>query len=145
MRILLDTHILVHAHNASSHHQSTASEILSKALESKIQACILPQILYEFYAVVTNPRRVDQPLSPDEAIAICEDFWLCKEIDVIEPQTSTTSLVFSLTRENHLSGARIFDCIIAATAKEQGIKDIYTENVSDFEIYDFLNVINPFE
>jgi len=42
-----------------------------------------------------------------------------------------------------LSGGKVFDCVLAVTAKENGVEKIYTENVEDFEFYDFLKVSNP--
>jgi predicted nucleic acid-binding protein len=42
-----------------------------------------------------------------------------------------------------LSGGGIFDCILAVTAKENGIKEIYTENLEDFKFYNFLKASNP--
>ncbi len=145
MKTLLDTNIIVHAHNLSSPHQLRASKIIQDALHSKLDACITPQILYEFFAVVTNRRRVDQPLSITEALNICEDLWLSPEIKVIEAHSSTTSTVFSLTKQYEIRGAQIFDCVIAATAHEHGIKRVLTENIKDFRIFDFLEVINPFQ
>ena len=63
MRILLDTNILVHAYNKSSPHQKNASGVIKKAMQSEIEAYLAPQILYEFFAIVTNPKRVEHPMS----------------------------------------------------------------------------------
>jgi predicted nucleic acid-binding protein len=51
--------------------------------------------------------------------------------------------VFKLVRRLNLSGGKVFDCVLAVTAKENGVEKIYTENVEDFEFYDFLKVSNP--
>ncbi|MBD3405218.1 MAG: PIN domain-containing protein [Candidatus Lokiarchaeota archaeon] len=144
MKILIDTNILVHAHNASSPHQEKASHLIIQAMESKTQPILLPQNLYEFFAVVTNPRRIENPLSVEEAISICEDFWFSEKMIIIEPTTTTTLMVFSLIEEYKIKKARIFDCVIAATALEFGIGTIYTENTRDFEDFSFLEIINPF-
>ncbi|MFQ6074813.1 MAG: type II toxin-antitoxin system VapC family toxin [Candidatus Bathyarchaeia archaeon] len=73
MKILLDTNILVHSHNKASPHQKRASVVIRKAMQGEIEAYIAPQILYEFLAVVTDPKRVEHPLSSDEAVDICLD------------------------------------------------------------------------
>lgn len=39
--------------------------------------------------------------------------------------------------------AEIFDCLLAVTAKENGVGMIYTENVDHFRAYGFLKVENP--
>jgi predicted nucleic acid-binding protein len=54
MKILLDTNILVHAHNRASQFHRKAADIIKKALQGEIEAYITPQILYEFFAVVTT-------------------------------------------------------------------------------------------
>jgi len=46
---------------------------LEGLLQGEIEACITPQILHEFFAVVTNQKKVEYPLSCDEAFDICLD------------------------------------------------------------------------
>jgi predicted nucleic acid-binding protein len=50
----------------------------------------------------------------------------------------TSYKVFKLVRRLNLSGGKVFDCVLAVTAKENGVEKIYTENVGDSEFYDFL-------
>jgi len=143
MKILLDTNILVHSHNKGSKYQKRASDVVRRAMRGEIEACIAPQILYEFFAVVTNPNRVERPLSFDEAVEICLDLWECREIEKVNPTTMTPKKVFEVVKERKLFGSRIFDCVLAVTAQENGVEMIYTENVEDFEGYSFLKVLNP--
>ena len=110
---------------------------------AKLRFALPPQILYEFFAVVTNPRRVEHPLSADEAADICLDLWECREIGKASPTATTPMKVFKLVRRLNLSGGKVFDCVLAVTAKENGVEKIYTENVGDFEFYDFLKASNP--
>jgi predicted nucleic acid-binding protein len=145
MKILLDTNILVHAYNKSSPNQKQASKILKQALNDEINAYLTSQVIYEFYAVVTNPKRVECPMSIDEAADLCADLWGCREIEKVVPTQKTPHEVFKLTKELKLSKGGIFDCIIAITAKENNIDLIYSENINDFKSYDFIKVINPLE
>jgi predicted nucleic acid-binding protein len=144
MKILLDTNILVHAYNKSSPNQKQASKIVKQALKGEIDACLHSQVIYEFFAVITNPKRVECPMDLDEAADLCLDLWECREIAKVTPTSLTPIEVFILVKELRLAKGRIFDCIIAVTSKENRIDAIYTENVSDFENYSFLKVINPF-
>ncbi len=143
MKILLDTNILVHAFNMASPKHQKAKRIVKRALQSKIKAYLTPQILYEFFSVITNPRQVEQPLSSVEAARICEDLQICHQIKTISPGNGTVSLVFSLVKQHGFTGAKIFDCIIAAVAKESEVDCIYTENISDFKVFGFLKIVNP--
>lgn len=143
MKILLDTNILVHSHNRASPYQKRASNVIRKAMHGEIEAYIAPQILYEFFAVVTNPKKVEYPLSSDEALDICLDFWECREIEKANPTSKAPREVFKLAKESKLSKGEIFDCLLAVTAKESGMEMIYTENIDHFKAYGFLKALNP--
>jgi predicted nucleic acid-binding protein len=144
MKILLDTNILVHAYNKSSPHQQEAANIVRKAMQGETKACLTPQVLYELFAVVTNPKRVEKPLSTQETTELCIDLWECNEIEKVIPSGISPIEVFKLAKTLKLSKAEIFDCMLAVTAKENNVETIYTENVADFKGYAFLKVINPF-
>jgi predicted nucleic acid-binding protein len=83
MKILLDTNILVHAYNQSSPNQKLASKILKKALKGEIEAYLSSQVLYEFFAVVADPERVESPMKLAEAADLCLDLWECREIEKV--------------------------------------------------------------
>lgn len=144
MMTLLDTNILVHAHNQTSPRQAQASRIVADAVRMKIRTCITPQILYEFFAVITSPHRVEHPLDPADAASLCDDLYVCRQISKIFPSANTPSRVFDIARQLRLVGSQIFDCAIALTAQENGVNRIYTENTTDFQRYDFLTAVNPF-
>ena len=143
MRILLDTNILVHAYNKSSPYQKSASRVIKKAMQSEIEAYLAPQVLYEFFAIVTNPKRVEHPMSLDEAADLCTDLWECREIEKVDPTPLAPKEVFKLVKELKLSKGRVFDCVLAITAKENKLEAIYTENVDDFKNYGFIKAVNP--
>ena len=143
MKILLDTNILVHSYNKASRHQKKAAEVIKKAMRGEIEAYIAPQILYEFFAVVTSPKRVEHPLLYDEAADLCLDLWECREIEKISPTLTTPKKVFELVKKFRLSKGKIFDCVLAVTAEENGVEMIYTENIDDFRAYNFFKVLNP--
>jgi Predicted nucleic acid-binding protein, contains PIN domain len=143
MKILLDTNILVHAYNKSSPNQIEAAGIIRKAMQGEIEACLTPQVLYELFAVVTDPKRVEKPLSSKEAADLCIDLWECNEIEKLNPSGVAPAEVFKLTKTLQLSRAKIFDCALAVAAKENGVEAIYTENIEDFKGYSFVKALNP--
>jgi uncharacterized protein len=144
MKTLLDTNILVHAYNKSSPHQEQASKILKQAMQGEIHAYLSPQVLYEFFAVVTSAKRVEHPISSTEAANLCLDLWECIEIEKLNPSARAPFEVFKFVQELNLSKAEIFDCVLAVTAKENSIDSIFTENTADFKPYKFIKVVNPF-
>lgn len=114
-------------------------------MTGEIEAVITPQILYEFYSVVTNPRRIEPPLSLEIAVEICRTMHESPELAKILPSLNTPREALRLVEEHRIEGAGIFDCVLAATAKENGVESVYTQNLEDFERYDFLRVENPLE
>jgi predicted nucleic acid-binding protein len=143
MKILFDTNILVHAYNKSSPHQQKAAKIVKEAMNGKTQACLTSQVLYEMFAVITNPKRVEKPLQPSEAADLCLDLWECSEIEKLTQSEITPLETFKFVKILKLRKAEIFDCALAVTAKENNVETIYTENIADFKRYEFLKVINP--
>ena len=143
MRTLLDTNILVHAYNSESPVHRAAREVLRDALTGNLEAVITPQVLYEFYAVSTDPRRVSSPLEPQVAAAICRDLALSPEMEKIHTSEASTEEALSLAEAHGLRGPDVFDCVLAATAKQGGVRRIYTENVADFARFGFLEAVNP--
>ena len=144
MRILLDSNVLVYAYDRLSVNHVEAKSLVDKALSKELEVCLCPQVLWEFFAVITNPRRASSPMGVGDASDLCLDLWECSEVEKITPSSSVCSMVFQLAKERNLSAAEIFDCVLAATAKENGVDCIYTENVRDFRSYGFLKVMNPF-
>jgi predicted nucleic acid-binding protein len=114
-------------------------------MTGKLDACLTAQVIYEFFAVITNPKRVESPMKLSEAVNVCLDFWECREIEKINPASNAVMDVLRLTKEMKVTKGKIFDCAMAVTAKDDKVECIYTENVDDFKKYNFLNVVNPFK
>ncbi len=69
--VLLDSNILIYAEQAEEAHHATAKSLRDRALTGEFKACISPQVLSEFFAIVTNPRRVNAPLTAERALENC--------------------------------------------------------------------------
>lgn len=143
MKILLDSNILVYAYDSLSTKHKQAKNVMDKAFNGEINAYLSPQVLYEFFAVVTNPKKAASPMTPDDAAELCLDLWECSEIEKVSPTASVTSKVFGFVKKKKLSSAKIFDSVLALTAIENKIDIIYTENVRDFQDYDSIKVVDP--
>ena len=126
----------------SANHKQ-AKSIMGKAFGGEIDACLCPQVLYEFFAVVTNPKKAASPMTSDDAAELCLDLWECCEIEKVNPTASVTSKVFEFVKKKKVSGVKIFDCILAVTAVENKVDLIYTENVRDFKDYVSVKAVNP--
>ena len=69
---LLDSNVLVYADQELSPFHVRARTLRDRGARGEIPVCVCPQVLLEFFAVVTNPKRVTQPLPPEEASKILE-------------------------------------------------------------------------
>ena len=91
--ILLDTNILVYAHNSSSELYEKAKEIRENSIAGKLKSVVSQQNLLEFYSVTTNPRKFKTPLTPIEAINIIKEYQFGGSLKFILPNIET-SLTF---------------------------------------------------
>ena len=74
---LIDTNVLVHSFYNEQPQYPAAVRLRDSAQEDEAALCIAPQTVAEFYAVVTNPRRVSAPFASAEALAKSTSSWPC--------------------------------------------------------------------
>jgi len=141
--ILLDTNILVHASGAQSPRHEKAKELRDRAAAGQFEGCIAAQILTEFYAVVTDPRRFQPALTPSQAQREVRTY-LSSPLKLIVPKETTVTRMLNLLGSRPVRSGRIFDVFLAATMLDNGVQRIYTENVDDFKGIAAIDAINPF-
>jgi predicted nucleic acid-binding protein len=67
---LLDTNILVYSVLSGSEKHIAARRLLEQANVAGAGLCVCSQVLAEFFAVVTDPRRVSNSREPEEALGV---------------------------------------------------------------------------
>jgi toxin-antitoxin system PIN domain toxin len=140
---LLDTNILVYAlYQSSPHHQSSRA-LLDQAKQPGVGFCLAPQNLAEFYAIVTNPRRVTQPKSVDEALAAIADILALPGISLLPNPADLVARWTQLVRLHAVTGAKVFDAQLVAVMVSNGVQKIYTFNVADFLLFSGIQVVTP--
>ena len=142
--MLLDTNILVYARNSGSPFFKKAKEVVDKAIKGELEACISLQNLIEFYAVVTNPKRVQNPLTPQEAKKDVEEYLSYSNIKKLSVKESTVRLAMELAEKYSISKQHIYDTQLVATMMENGVKKIFTVNTNDFSVFSEIEAKNPF-
>jgi predicted nucleic acid-binding protein len=141
-RVFLDTNILVYAINVDSASHLSAAGLIKEISAGTLKTCISPQVLCEFYATVTNPRKFQHPLSPPEATEIITGY-LESNIALLYLKNNTIKLTLEMAVRYQISGPEIFDAQIVATMLENGVAMIYTANLSDFKKYSEITAVNP--
>jgi predicted nucleic acid-binding protein len=134
-RALLDTNVLVHAaYEGAVHHEAAAVLVLR---ESK-DYCLAPQNLIEFAAVVTRPRLVERPLTPDELTRMADLLYRSRRLRKIYPQRGTVMRAIREGAALGITGPAWYDLFLAVTMRDAGVYIIVTDNVSDFRKFPFI-------
>ena len=121
-------------------HQADA--LLTALLKAGHDLAVVPQTLAEFIHVVTDARRMPQPLSLTEAISRAEHWWQAAEVVRVFPDGHRVTDFFEWQRAHQLGRKRLLDTLLAATLRSVGIRKIITNNEADFVNYPGLRVEN---
>ena len=140
----IDTNILIYAHDNSSPFQIQALHLLENILERSVVA-VAELSLREFYAVVTDGRKLNNPFSIDEAEDIISDIYASEKFVVCSTNQGTWRNGYELAGKYNIARYRLDDLLIALTLADGGAEIIYTANIKDFKKFDFIETINPFE
>ncbi len=140
---LLDTNVLVYAADeASPFHQAT-STLREKGLKGEISVCLCPQVLNEFFAIVTDPRRVSNPISQKDALLEMEKYFYSKNILKIHPGPEIIERTLDLLAQHEITKQEIFDLQLVATMLSNNVTRLYTYNRDDFVKFKEIEVLAP--
>ena len=90
-------------------------------------------MLAEFFAVVTNPKRVTPAKTPEEALQAIERFLALPGLILLPLPAAVVSRWVQLVRSRPVKGGEVFDLQAAAAMFAHGIETVYTYNGSDFQ------------
>ena len=133
----LDTNILVYAHDKSAGEKHERARRLTQKLWDSETGCLSVQVLQEFYVTVT--RKVKKPLDVESAVRIVEDlaFW-----KIHAPDARDVLGAIDLQRRYMIS---FWDAMIVWSAAQLGCQIIWSEDLSPGQIYEGVQLVNPFE
>ena len=133
-----DTTFLVQLELIELPAHKTAHELLQREiLQPKVPLALAPQVLAEFVHVVTDPRRFQNPLTTDEAVAKARFWWNAVEVQHVFPSHDSTTLFLDWMQRHQLGRKRILDTQLAASFWTAGVRQIITANPADFQIFGF--------
>ncbi len=140
---LLDANVLIYAEQDMSPHYDASKSLRDRALTGEISACVSPQVLNEFFAVVTNRHRVDEPLTVPEAIDQIRKYYRAKRLVKIYPGPTIIERMLALLETHPVSGRDIHDLHLIATMLENGVTKVYTFNTKDFTPFSEIEILTP--
>lgn len=126
--ILVDTNVLVYAVNLDAPRHAASRALVEAVGEKKVAGVLFPQVLLEFFAIVTDHRRVEKPLEPKIAWEQVEAFRTI--FPVLDEGLKSLDLLDELAQNT--KGADIFDAFLVAQMKANGISNLCTYNTKDF-------------
>ena len=132
---LVDTNILVYAVFPATPDHAASRALLDTAKAAGSNLWVAPQNLIEFFAVVTDPRRVTRPKTPDEALQAIDDFLLLPGLAVLMVPGDLLRRWAQLIRQSLTIKKRAFDTQLVATMLANRVMKIYTFNTADFQVF----------
>ena len=139
----IDTNVLVHAADRSSPFHKRSVDLRERGLSGQIALCLSPQILSELFAVLTHPKRVNNPLPQEEALAEIEKYYRSASIRKIYQGPAAVEIMLDLLKRYKVSRQDIFDLQAVATMLANNVTRIYTFNQDHFEAFREIEVLEP--
>ena len=123
MRILVDTNVLLRIAQVASPHRQAAKQALVALDDAKVVLCLVPQVIYEFWAAATRPISVNglgmDPPSAEQSIQqLQRDFVLLRDERGIFPRWQ------SLVTAYQVRGKTAHDARLVAAMQRHGLTNL---------------------
>lgn len=139
--MLVDANILIYAVDETSPSHERAKAWLEGALNGARRVGIPWQSVTAFLRIATNPRALDEPLSPTRAWELV-DAWLDSPAAwVPQPLSGHREILARLVSELDLRGNLVSDAVLAALCVEHGLAIVSAD--SDFARFAEIDWHNP--
>ena len=96
---------------------------------------ITPQVVAEFVHIVTDGRRLSNPLTVAQALQRAQVWWDAEDVDRALPSDETVTWFLAALARHRLGRKRVLDTLLAATFRSADISSILTLNPADFAVF----------
>lgn len=132
--VLFDTNILIYAQDPNSKFYSQAISLIRQVAGGQLIGVLSQQNLLEFYSVMTDSKRVTNPISPNNCLKLIENL-INSLFLVISPDVGTLNILSDICQKLNLKDGKIFDAYLVATMLSNNISAILTANTKDFQSF----------
>jgi len=139
--VLVDANMLLYAVDEPSPFHDKAKGWLEPALNGSRRVALPWQSLLAFCRIVTNPRGVSRPLTPEQAWSLVEAWLDAPAAWVAQPGSGHREILGRLLRDLDLRAALVSDAALAALCIEHGLSIVSAD--SDFARFTEIRWINP--
>ena len=137
----IDTDYLVAVEIRDHPFHRQAEALLHRLLAEGHDFAVAPQTLAEFIHVVTDPKRMPQPLSTAEAISRAEHWWQAAEVRRVFPNGQCVTDFLGWLTRYQLGRKRLLDTLLAATYRQAGVRRLLSNNNQDFAVFGCFEVV----
>lgn len=134
-KIFVDTNILMYAHDSSTGMKHERARMLLEQLWNDGGGVLSTQVLQEL--CINLRRKCARPFSFEETRSLIEEY-LSWEIIVNTPESVLEAL--QIETRHQIS---FWDALIVHAAETAGAEILYSEDLSDGQIYGAVRVVNP--
>ena len=138
----IDTDFLVAAEIVDHPFHREADALLQSLLADGHDLALVPQTLAEFIHIVTDGKRMPQPLTLAEAITRAEHWWQAAEVVRVFPDGLAVADFLAWLTRYQLGRKRLLDTMLAATFHHAGVKRIVTNNERDFTVLGVFEIVS---
>lgn len=133
-KVFLDTNILAYACDADQPAKRDKARALLKAVSANMPPCVSTQVMQEFFVTVTRKMGVD----PLQAKRIIHSLRYMETV-LIDMDDINRAIDGSLIWQ-----VSLWDALILTSARKAHCTVLYSEDLSDDQVYDTVRVVNPF-
>jgi predicted nucleic acid-binding protein len=141
MRILLDTNVLCRLADKGHPFHATAETAVAALRDAGHELCLVPQVLYEYWVVVTRPVSDNglgmSTTDVDRAI----ELWL-ELFTLFRDERGVFTIWRELTARHDVKGKAAHDARLVAAMKRHGLEHLLTFNVADFQRYEDIELLD---
>jgi len=137
----IDTDFLVAVEIRDHPFHRQADALLRDLLANGHDLAVAPQTLAEFIHIVTDPKRMPQPLTIGEAISRAEHWWQAAEVLRVFPNGSCVMDFLGWLSRYQLGRKRLLDTLLAATYQRAGVTQILSNNDKDYKIFGCFEIV----
>lgn len=138
---VVDANVLIYATDQNARHHAAARDWLGAALSGNEPVGFTWVVLLAYLRIVTNRRIYSQPLSPDMASSIVDDWLARPNAIVIEPAAGHIDHLARLVRSAGTAGNLVNDAHLAAIALQHSAEVVSFDN--DFDRFDGIRRVTP--
>lgn len=137
----IDTDFLVSVEIRDHPFHHPADALLQSLLANGHDLAVVPQTLAEFIHIVTDPKRMPQPLSMREAIGRAEHWWQAAEVVRVFPDGQAVTDFLGWLARHHFGRKRLLNTLLASTFYQASVKRLVTNNERDFRVFGCFEIV----